>query len=252
VSARLVHTEKTPDGALAIREEDDRRSLWFDDVVLQTEINLDDPAVLPNPVNRAMLAHLMFGAEPQRVLLAGCGGGAIARWFHARSPHTRGDAVELSAQIARIARRWFDFPDGNSGWRIRIDDVRHFLAAPQTSYDFILVDLEEDQWTPDWVTGTAFLNACHAALGGGGVLTVNTINRDRTAFTRALAETRAVFERRTLVLPVPGYDNVLVLAFRDAPQQPPDPAAAARRWGLPFGDYLALVKRHNPAGNGLL
>ena len=70
-----IYREENNDTQLGIWEDDDRRSLWFDDVILQSEINIYDPAVLPNPVNRAMLAHLMFGLRLQRVLLAGCGGG---------------------------------------------------------------------------------------------------------------------------------------------------------------------------------
>ena len=76
MAGHCIYREENDDTHLEIWEDDDRRSLWFDDVILQTEINIHDPAVLPNPVNRTMLAHLMFGLPLQRVLLAGCGGGA--------------------------------------------------------------------------------------------------------------------------------------------------------------------------------
>ena len=69
---------------------------------------LHDPAVLPNPVNRAMLAHLMLDLPLQTVLLAGCGGGAVARWLNARAPEVVGDAVELSPTVARLAHEYFD------------------------------------------------------------------------------------------------------------------------------------------------
>ena len=57
---RCIYREENDETHLEIWEEGDCRSLWFDDVILQTEIHVDDPAVLPNPVNRAMLAHLML------------------------------------------------------------------------------------------------------------------------------------------------------------------------------------------------
>ena len=110
MTRELVHRERTPHGEIVLWLEDDRLSLWFDDVILQSEIHLRDPAVLPNPANRAMLAHLMFGQEPRSILLAGGGGGAIGRWFHARRPESRGDAVELDPQVIRIAREYFDYP----------------------------------------------------------------------------------------------------------------------------------------------
>ena len=71
---RCIYREENEKSHLEIWDQGDCRSLWFDDVILQSEIHLHDPAVLPNPVNRTMLAHLMFGLPLQRVLLAGCGG----------------------------------------------------------------------------------------------------------------------------------------------------------------------------------
>ena len=240
---RCIYREENEDSHLEIWDEGDCRSLWFDDVILQTEIHIDDPAVLPNPVNRAMLAHLMLGLPLSSVLLAGCGGGAVARWLHARAPEVRGDAVERSATVARLAYEYFDFPSTRSNWRLLIDDVREHLSRSETNYDFILVDLEENQTTPEWVTDTEFLKSCHRHLNEQGVLTLNLILDRDLAVSEALQRIRQVFGTEVFLLSNPEHDNLLMLAFRtSAPEIPARKILEkrGRHWGI---DFTKLAKR---------
>ena len=249
-----IHREATPSGRIEIWQGKQRRSLWFDDTIVQTEIDLDNPAVLPNPANRAMLAHLLFDRQPQKVLLAGCGGGAIARWFHCHDKAISGDAVEISAAVARIARSYFQFPEAESGWRIEIADVRSFLPQHTEHYDFILVDLEERQKTPAWVTSPDFLRACQQRLTPTGVLTVNLITDGEIAVAQAIWNLRRTFDRRVLCLPVPDHDNLVVMGFNEAPSVgalPTQAAAAEQRWGIEFTTFLERLKKNNPAGSGI-
>ena len=240
---RCIYREENDETHLEIWEEGDCRSLWFDDVILQTEIHVDDPAVLPNPVNRAMLAHLMLDLPLGSVMLAGCGGGAVARWFHARAPEVSGDAVERSATVARLAYEYFDFPSKQSNWRLLIDDVREHLARTTMKYDFILVDLEENQMTPAWVTDVEFLEGCLQHLSEQGVLTLNLILDQDRAVSAALHRIRQVFDSDVLLLSNPEHDNLLVLAFRaPAPDTPTHEVLATRgrRWGI---DFVKLAER---------
>jgi len=243
-SARCIYREENDDTRLEIWDEGDLRSLWFDDVILQTQIHLHDPAVLPNPVNRAMLAHLMFEPPLGRVMLAGCGGGAIARWLHARVPDVAGDAVELSDTVARLAREYFDFPPAqHSNWRLLVGDVREHLVHSDARYDFILVDLEEDQSTPTWLTSAGFLTGCRDHLNPQGALTLNLIVDDAAAVGDALFAIRSVFGSGTLLLDHPDHDNLLVIAF--VADTPPLPGTdrlihLGQRWGI---NLQALAKR---------
>lgn len=243
-SARCIYREENDDTRLEIWDEGDLRSLWFDDVILQTQIHLHDPAVLPNPVNRAMLAHLMFEPPLRRVMLAGCGGGAIARWLHERMPDVVGDAVELSDTVARLAREYFDFPPAqHSNWRLLIGDVREHLVHSDAHYDFILVDLEKDQATPTWLTSPGFLTGCRDHLSPQGTLTLNLIVDDAAAVSAALFAIRSVFGTGILLLDDPDHDNLLVIAF--AADTPPTPDTdrliqLGLRWGI---NFQALAER---------
>jgi spermidine synthase len=235
--ARCIYRKEDTSSRLEIWDEDGRRSLWFDDVILQSEIQLDDPGHLPNPVNRAMLAALMFTPSPRRILLAGCGGGAIARWFHDHAPQTPGDAVELSAEVAQLARDYFDFPAETSPWQLVCADVRDFVASTKSEYDYLLVDLEEGHSTPDWVTSEPFLSHCYERLSGQGTMVLNLISNSIDDGAKRLLAVRQVFTHGIGLLGDPDHDNLLVMVRRDTPIEVPDQASlslAGQRWGLDF------------------
>jgi len=241
--AQCIYREENVDSRLEIWDEGNHRSLWFDDVILQSEICLDNPAKLPNPVNRAMLAPLMFDLPVQRVLLAGCGGGAIARWFNARAPAVAGDAVELSPTVARLAREYFDFPAPAGRWRLLVDDIRKYLASTSRRYDYMLVDLEEKQITPDWVVSVPFLTECANHLTPNGILVLNLISHSIDDATDALFAIRQVFDAGITLLGNPDHDNLLVLATPQAIL--PSPMAETlqrqeKRWGI---EFTALARR---------
>jgi len=250
----LLHQESDA-GWIEVWEEAGRRLLWFDDDILQSEIDLKHPGTLPNPVNRAMLAHLLFGQQPRSVLLAGCGGGAIARWFHYHTPGTRGLAVEISAEVALIAREYFDFPAKDSLWNIAVKDVRDEIQRSKAEFDFILVDVAVGTKTANWVTSEPFLAGCHQALSPGGVLTINLIGETTETFAESLMRIRRIFNRRTLCLSVPGHENIQVMAFKDNPDlaeleyRLPE---RSLRWGLGFEAFWKRIREENPSGSGVL
>jgi spermidine synthase len=251
--ARRLDRRATRSGWLEVWQEGSRRSLWFDDEILQTEIDLERPQHLPNPVNRAMLSHLMFRPAPGRILLAGTGGGGIARWFAARMPTADGVAVEIEPAVADVARTWFDFPAAGAGWNLVTGDVRDYLPGAH-AVDFVLVDIAEDGFSPAWVSEADFLARVDAALAPGGVMTLNLIPRDRADFATHLFNVRRQFHGRTLCQSVPAHDNVLVLGFRDRPETADLPAralAAQLAWGLEFPEFLDRMRRENPPGSGV-
>lgn len=248
---RVLHRAQGRHGPLVVEQTGTLRELHFANGITQTLIDLQDPGRLPLAANRAMLAHLVFGQHPRTVLLAGCGGGAIARWFAARAPATRGTAVELDPQVAALAHDYFEFPDS---WQLQVGDVRDHLAAGGHAYDFILVDIEVDGRTPDWVGDGGFLRSCRDALTPAGVATFNLVAERHDTLLAKLQVIRQVFDRRTLCLSIPRHDNLLVLAFRRRPAladlERHTPARAAR-WGLELERLLARLRRENPTGSGV-
>lgn len=248
---RTLHREDSPHGPLVVEQTGTLRELHFDNGITQSQIDLATPERLPLAPNRAMLAHLLFGQRPRSVLLAGCGGGAIARWFAARAPGIRGTAVEWDAQVASLARRYFDYPDS---WQLDIADIRERIAAQASAHDFILVDIEQHGCTPPWLAKPAFLRQCHDALTPAGVVTFNLVAEQQTGLLAKLQAIRQVFGPRTLCLSIPNHHNVLVLAFRRRPNLANlDQRLPARmaHWGLELDVLLKRLRRENPPGSGI-
>ena len=239
---------------IAVRETEGLRWLDFGDGGVQSVIDPKDPQRLVSPLNQAMLACLLFIPSPQHTLLLGTGGGAIARFLSARVLDCQGDAVEHSAAVAEIARRFFDFPDTGSGWTLHIAEARDFIDRSQQNYDLILVDIAENQHTPAWLGGHDFLVKCRQRLTPNGVLVLNLLPADASDFAHTLAPIRDTFSGCTACLSLPEMHNILVFGFR-RPISTTNVASRLRaleqQWDLPFSDYLQRMQAENPTGSGV-
>ena len=129
----------------------------------------------------------------------------------------------------------------NAGVSVHI--VRDYLLRCDERYDLILVDLEENQTTPDWLTSPTFLDSCRNRLSSGGALMLNLIVGDPTQTSEALLTIRTAFDGGILLVSDPDHDNLLVLAFADGLPQPPDEQQLTELgllWGI---DFCSLAKR---------
>ena len=124
----LIVNQRSDDETIRVWQQDDRRWLDFDDGLVQSEIVLNKPVTMPLVLNRAMLAGRIFVDTPQRILLAGTGGGVTARYLTHHFPGIAGDAVEISEQIASIAKEYFDFPVTDN-WQLITDDIVKYVQC---------------------------------------------------------------------------------------------------------------------------
>ncbi len=253
-----IHHQQEDTLHIYVHEGGSRRWLEFGDDVVQSIINLQRPQDLIAPVHQAMLTGLLFLPAPRRMLLLGLGGGAIARYMAHRQPDCHGDAVELSPAVADIAQQFFDFP---TAWGLHVADARDYIAQatlPDGQHiDCMMLDIAEQQHSPDWVSDSAFLGHCRQQLSAHGVLVINLMPRDAAEFTHQLAAIRGAFEARTLCLSVPQHRNILIFAFAQRPvfsdmaQLQQRVAGRTEQWGLPFDEFLGRMVRENPAGSGV-
>ena len=240
-----IHTQQDGELCITVHDEGTKRWLDFGDGGIQSIIDRDQPQRLVSPLNQAMLAALLFTPAPAQLLLLGVGGGAIARYLSHRQSGCRGDAVELSPAIAEIAQQFFEFPEHN--WTLHLTDARDFAAennVPRQHYDYIVLDIAEQQHTPHWLTEASFLANCRRRLSKQGVLSINLLPKDAADFMQQLAVIRQVFDGRTLCLSVPEHRNILVFAFAQPPEFSDITQLQRRmdeltqRWELPFSDFL--------------
>ncbi len=253
-SPKLIHQHQS-NPPISVYQQEQQRWLTFDDDITQSLIELNHPGQLPSPVNQAMLASLMATNTPKQVLLAGTGGGSIARFFHHHQPTTHGHAVEISAVVANIAHRFFEFPAPSSNWQLIVNDIRSHLLQSTQRYDLIIVDISENLATPQWVIQPEFLIACQRAMSNEGVLVINFLGSDALQFATSLIALRQAFPNRTACLTIPNHRNTLMYgasndcSWSDIPTGQINQKTAL--WRLNFSQMHQQLKQENPAHSGL-
>jgi len=251
----LVFEQKNDQGEVRVWQQYDRRWLDFNDGLVQSEIILNSPELLPLPLNRAMLAGMMFVDTPKRVLLAGIGGGVTARYFSACFPDVKGEAVEKSEVVAKLAQEYFDFPS-NKNWQIVKQDILDYVQDCPEKYDLIVVDIAIEQKTPEWLIERQFLQQCRSLLTKNGHIAFNLLVDDANGFMHGVSALRAVFDRRVVCLSLATYRNIVVLAFNNTPTYLPEDAQTRladieSSWGLEFNQFYQQILKDNPPNSGI-
>lgn len=248
---QLLFKKQTTEGLVEVWQSAHRRSLKIDDV-LQSQIDIDRADQLLSPLHHAFLAVLLFIDRPRRVLLAGLGGGAIARYIHSIDPTIEGDAVELSHTVSELSRDYFFFPEKR--WAIENGDIKDWTGS---RYDLAIVDIADLDVTPAWLTSERMLGRFRRQLSPDGVLVMNLLIDDADAFRHVLISLRRIFARRTLCLSVPGHKNIVVFAFnrqasyRSLNELRSRISELSGLWGLDFDRLLSRLLKDNPAGSGI-
>jgi spermidine synthase len=246
---RLLFQRRSQNDLVEVWQQKDLRWLNINSVE-QTRINTERPDFLVSPVSSAFLAALLFIDTPTSVLLAGLGGGAIARYLHYKNPDITGDALEINAAVAEIAKHYFQFPE--SQWNLIVDDIQGWQG---NHYDLIVLDIADGDITPAWLTTELMLSHLKQQLLSHGVLVINLLVNDAQSLSDKLMTVRKLFERRTLCLAVPDHKNIVVFAFN----QQPDYRTIAelnlrvteveKIWGLDFNSMLKQLRKDNPEGS---
>lgn len=249
---RLLFHKDTPGGLVEVWQSNTERYLTINSIK-QTGIHIDQPARLVSPLYHAFLASLLFIETPEKVLLAGLGGGALARYLDHIMPEIYGDAVEINETVANSAKKYFYFPD--AGWKINVADIKQWNGS---DYDLILLDIADADLTPAWLTSEKMLSQLKQQLSMHGVLVINLLVDNEQSFLTELASIRKVFNGYTLCLGVQDHQNIVVFAFNQRPGYCSKKALKSRTkqlsdvWQLDFDFLLARLLNDNPEGSGVL
>ena len=249
---KLLFQEQTHVGLIEIWQHGHHR--WLNiDAVEQTRIDSEKPNQLVSSLHHYFLTVLLFIDTPKTVLLGGLGGGAIARYLYNKNPEIEGSAIEVDKTIASLAKDYFYFPKNQ--WNIIVDDLQN---VDEGSYDFIVIDIADDDLTPVWLTTEKMLIQLKQQLTESGVLAINLLVTDAQALSQALEVSRNIFDRRTLCVSVPDHRNIILFAFNQSPQYNSIDELEKRSqqlanvWGLDFTVLLEQLQKDNPIGSGVL
>ncbi|MCF8611332.1 fused MFS/spermidine synthase [Gordonia sp. HY285] len=112
-------------------------------------------------------------ATPLRVLHLGAAACALPRYLSHVYPQSRHVAVEIDAELARLAREWFDLPRAPR-LRIRVGDAREVTESlREQTRDVVMRDAFSGSVTPEHLTTVEFTRAVQRVLVPGGLYIAN-------------------------------------------------------------------------------
>ena len=239
------------DESVYVSERHGVRSLHIGSDTIQSSMRLARPNDLELSYTRSMMAFLLFGPEPERVLMIGLGGGSLAKFIFQRLPDTRVQAVEVNPRVLAIARQYFHVPPDDARFEVIVADGARHVEREDVSADVILLDgYEADRHVPELAT-PEFYAACRARLRPGGVLVVNLWGGDKLFYTLS-KRIEDAFPGGTLCLPAERPGNVIVFGFERNPGPLAWGALQGRareleaEYGLEFARFVASLEKMNP------
>lgn len=211
--SRLLVDRLTPYQTLELVEQDGVRFLRSDgNLHSAVEVESRRPWIL---YPRMAAAVLLFGDEPENLLILGMGGGSVGTYLHAQVPDLRVDYVDIDPAIPELAREFLFFDD-HPGSRVIIDDARHFLQEnPGETWDLVYADTYIGHSIPFHLSTVEFFEEVKRHLGEDGLFGVNLVDGPDTPIGAALLRSvRQVF-RHLYLFRVSGGNYFLIATHRD-------------------------------------
>jgi len=227
-------------GSIHIFEYDHIRYLTFGDGGEQSAIDLRQPQVPLFEYNQAMLLSLLYQPNPRQITLLGLGGGSLASTLLHLLPNCQLTAVELRADVAMAARRWFALPD-SPFLDIAIEDAAHYVATTDTPCDLLFADIYLDEGMQKAQLDDDLLANCARLLRDDGLLVLNLWDEGHGYHPLALERLQQCFRPPFLGCPIEGGNLILLASKQGLPA--PDTRhnlAALRRLNRKIGAEIPL------------
>jgi len=256
-ATELIYSRRTDFHNIEVSQNTELRLLRTDQIAVQSALRRNKPEQLVLPYMQAMIAALLFQPSPQQVLLFGLGGGDIVRQLHFQLPNSQITAVEIDPAIVEVSRDYFELPDSDK-LTIKIDDAENFLHQDIQHYEMMLIDIYGGIEIPALLQKPDFYQHCHQQLEDNGMLVLNLLTSDAEKFRFILWLIRQQFDHSTLCLTVPGYNNIIIFAFKKRPTELNQPALLHKaeqlkqQYGLELGEWARQLFSSNPTAGGEL
>ena len=106
----------------------ERRWLYFNVRLMQSEMRLASPYTLELRYTQAMMACLLFNPRPRRLFLIGFGGGSLVKFIHRQLPGATLTAVDLDPNVLAWREAFSVPPDDCGQTLVLMVDVIYILA----------------------------------------------------------------------------------------------------------------------------
>lgn len=196
IQQRLAALKQQPDGIIfcqdsgvhyvAVRKDKSQIKLSLVEKVnlhtdlLQSVLDLNNPLHLVSEYTQAMLLGLVWQNQPQRIYIAGFGGGRIPLVLHHYLPETVIECADVDPIAIEAATQCFGVKLDDR-LAVAIQDGREYLEQqnPDIQYDIIMTDVFfGNGYFPHRLATTEFYQLCQKHLSNAGVVLVNLLQRD--------------------------------------------------------------------------
>ncbi|MGB3266435.1 MAG: fused MFS/spermidine synthase [Microcoleus sp.] len=226
IHKRLAGLQKQPDGVVfckdsgvhyvAVRKDKGQIKLSLVEKVnlhtdlLQSVLDLNNPLHLVSEYTQAMMLGLVWQNQPQRIYIAGFGGGRIPLVLHHYLPKTVIECADVDPIAIEAATECFGVQLGDR-LTVAIQDGREYLEQQSSDiqYDIIMTDVFfGNGYSPHRLATKEFYQLCEKRLSGEGVVLVNLLQRDEF-FAEKLKTFQSVFSQ-VCVCPWKDINSVLI------------------------------------------
>jgi spermidine synthase len=178
--------------------------------LLQSVFELNNPLHLVSEYTQAMMLGLVWQTQPQRIYIAGFGGGRIPLVLHHYLPETVIECADVDPIAIEAARQCFGVQLGDR-LTVAIQDGREYLEQqkPDIQYDIIMTDVFfGNGYFPHRLATKEFYQLCEKHLSSDGVVLVNLLQRDEF-YAEKIKTFQSVFSQ-VCVCPWKDINSVLI------------------------------------------
>ncbi len=187
----IIYEKKSGMRVLQVLQFKNSRALTFGGEIYQTYI--DEGAQLQPLIWNIFLLAPFFRekgvTKPASLCLLGLGGGVAATRYATYFPSVMITSVDSDREVITIAKKFFPLP---KQMRIVCDDALHFLQTTKELFDYMIVDLTDENATISLVWQREFLAALTKKLSANGVVVINSLGKKKD-FIQLLANCQELF-----------------------------------------------------------
>lgn len=180
----IIHEERSQYRDVVVTEFNNQRCMLFNvhrGDMNQTCIDLRDPRRLVFNYTRMSFAGLLLNPDPQRILVAGLGGGTIPTVMRELYPDAHIDVLEVDQAVVNVAKEYFSFVEDEKLIN-HVVDARVFIKRAGLrgeQYDYIVLDAFSGEYIPEHLLTQEFLQEVRQILTPDGVVVANTFASSR-------------------------------------------------------------------------
>lgn len=184
------------------------RSLKFNELGIQTKIDLTAPFILQAPYLEAMIQGMHFTSNAKKILILGLGGGALVHYLTHYYKNIKLTVIEKEKEVVDCAIDYFLVNIKNIN--LKVIDAYEFIKKSQQKFDIIFADI----FSLDGIMPYSlpeFYGYCKNLLSSKGTLICNNIFREPNDIKRLLTEKCQYFEGKLLTYPIKEHLNLITI-----------------------------------------